>query len=80
MKSLLIQAENDLGDVSEMLQGKRLGGLGTKTAQEATSALQGEILGGDAEIVIDNSPTSTPSLRLSYISLLDSVIYLVEVT
>ena len=42
LKSLLIQAENDLGDVSEMLQGT-LGGLGIKTAQEATSALQGRL-------------------------------------
>ena len=42
LKSLLIQAENDLGDVSEMLQGT-LGGLGMKTAQEATSALQGRL-------------------------------------
>lgn len=39
LKSLLIQAENDFGDVSEMLRGT-LGGLGIKTPQEATSALQ----------------------------------------
>ena len=36
LKSLLIQAENDFGDVSEMLQGTVLGGLGIKTPQEAT--------------------------------------------
>ena len=39
LMSLLIQAENDFGDVSEMLRGT-LGGLGIKTPEEATSALQ----------------------------------------
>ena len=39
LKSLLIQAENDFGDVSEMLRGT-LGGLGIKTPEEATSALR----------------------------------------
>jgi len=39
LKSLIVQAENDVGDVAEMLRGT-LGGLGIKTPEEATSALQ----------------------------------------
>ena len=40
MKSLIVQAENDAGDVAEMFQGKVLAGLEIKRSDDAFAALQ----------------------------------------
>ena len=40
LRSLIVQAENDRGDIAEMLQGKVLTGLGIKSTDGAFEALR----------------------------------------